>query len=317
MDLSLRQIRAFLAVAQTHSFTRAADLLHVAQPTLTVQIRRLEEALDVKLFDRNTRTVNLTRVGRELLPVFQRMVHDLDAVVVDTHEIAAKRRGIVRVAALPTVAAGVLPDAIRSFRERHPGASFVLKDVIAGRVLALVRSEEVDLGVMGGEVKGQDIETLLEASDRLHVVFPKDHPVAGLPRVTIATLADLPLVLMDPATSVREIVDEAFLNAGLIAKPVCEATYMMTAVAMVRAGLGLTILPGSAREIGAEPGLRSRPIDSAGFSRSVRIIRKAGRTLPPLSEAFAEYLRAAFGPGSVVPHAPGGVRREDGPWPVG
>ncbi|MFC5358992.1 LysR family transcriptional regulator [Azospirillum himalayense] len=290
MDLSLRQIRAFLAAAQTRSFTRAAESLHVAQPTLTVQIRRLEEALAVKLFDRNTRSVELTRIGSELLPVFQRMVHDLDAVVVDTHEIAAMRRGVVRVAALPTIAAGVLPDAIQSFRELHPGVTFVLKDVIASRVLGLVRSEEVDLGVTGGEAKGQDIDTVLEVRDRMHIVFPQGHVVGDLLRVTIETLAEVPLVLMDPATSVREIVDEAFLSAGRIAKPVCEATYMMTAIAMVRAGLGLTILPGSAREIAAEPALRSRPIDMFGFSRPVRVIRKTGRSLPPLAEAFLDHL---------------------------
>lgn len=294
MNPSLRQIRAFLAIAQTRSFTAAADLLHLAQPTLTVQIRRLEEALAVKLFDRNTRSVELTRIGRELLPVFQRMVHDLNTVMADTHEIAARRRGVVRIAALPTVAAGMLPEAIQSFRKLYPGASFVLRDVNATHVLDLVRSEEVDLGVVGGEVQGHDIETVLEASDRMHVVFPAGHFIGELPEVSVATLAELPLVLMDPQTSVRKVIDEAFLAAGCTPKPVCEATYMTTAVAMVRAGLGLTILPASAHEVTADPALRSRPLDCAGFSRPVSIIKRMARTLPPLAAAFAEHLCSAF-----------------------
>src|SRR3954465_13111380 len=126
MDLSLRQIRAFVSVAHLKSFTRAAALLHLSQPALTVQIRRLEEALGVKLLDRNSRTVELTRVGRELAPVLQRLLRELDSVVIDTRDLAAKRHGVVRIAALPSVAAGLLPDVIAAFREGNPRVTFVL-----------------------------------------------------------------------------------------------------------------------------------------------------------------------------------------------
>src|SRR4051812_6190915 len=108
MNLNLRQIRAFVVVARFSSFTRAADLLHLTQPALTVQIRQLEQALGIKLFDRNTRAVELTRIGRELLPVMERLRGEIDAVVVSTRERAAMRSGIVRIAALPSVAATVL-----------------------------------------------------------------------------------------------------------------------------------------------------------------------------------------------------------------
>src|SRR5919202_6490375 len=137
MSVSLRQVRAFVSVAHLGSFTRAASLLHLSQPALTVQIRRLEEALGVRLLDRNTRTVELTRVGRELAPVFQRILRELDSVVIDTRDLAAKRYGVVRIAALPSVAAGLLPDAIAAFHEANPRVTFVLKDVIASRVLTL------------------------------------------------------------------------------------------------------------------------------------------------------------------------------------
>ena len=88
----------------------------------------------------------------------------------------------------------------------------------------------------------------------------------------------------------RAIVEAGFQSAGLIPRATCEVIYMMTAVGMVRAGLGLTILPGSAREIKAEPGLNSKPIDDPAFTRPVSIIKRSGRTLPPLSEAFLEHL---------------------------
>ncbi|HEU0147421.1 MAG TPA: LysR substrate-binding domain-containing protein [Bradyrhizobium sp.] len=98
-----------------------------------------------------------------------------------------------------------------------------------------------------------------------------------------------PLIMMATDTSVRNVVDAAFHRRGLIPTSACEATYM-TAVAMVRAGLGIAILPGSAREIRAERDVRSRAIDDPAFVRPVSVIKHAGRTLPPLSDAFAKHL---------------------------
>ena len=290
MDVSLRQVRSFLAVARVKSFTGAASVLHVTQPALTVQIRRLEEALGVTLFDRDTRSVELTRVARDLLPPFERALQDFDAAVGSARDIATQARGIVRLAALPSVAAGILPDAILQFRQQRPNVMFDLRDVIAGQVLTLVQSEQVDFGVMGGVIKAVDVETVFEAQDRLHVVYPKGHRVARLKKIKPVALSEFPLILMQRDTSVRAVVDAGFQAAGLIPKATCEAIYMMTAVGMVRAGLGLTILPGSAREIRAEPGLLSKPIDDPRFTRPVSIIKRSGRTLPPMSEAFLEHL---------------------------
>ena len=290
MDVSLRQVRSFLAVARVKSFTGAASVLHVTQPALTVQIRRLEEALGVTLFDRDTRSVELTRVARDLLPPFERTLQDFDAAVGSARDIATQARGIVRLAALPSVAAGILPDAILQFRQQRPNVMFDLRDVIAGQVLTLVQSEQVDFGVMGGVIKAVDVETVFEAQDRLHVVYPKGHRVARLEKIKPVALSEFPLILMQRDTSVRAVVDAGFHAAGLIPKATCEAIYMMTAVGMVRAGLGLTILPGSAREIRAEPGLLSKPIDDPRFTRPVSIIKRSGRTLPPMSEAFLEHL---------------------------
>ena len=206
--------------------------------------------------------------------------------------VASERRGVVRIAALPSFAAGILPDVIGGFRGQNPGASFALKDVIASRVLALIRSEEVDLGLTGGDVSFPDIETLFTARDEMSVVYPESHPIGAQRRITARVLAKYPLVMMDQGTSVRAVTDLAFNRAGLLPAPASEATYMMTAIGMVRAGIGLTILPTSAREIFAEPSLRSRRISDNNFARPVALIKKAHRTLPPLSRLFAEFLQA-------------------------
>ena len=290
MDISLRQMRSFIAVAKLGSFTRAAEFLHVSQPTLTVQIKRLEEALQLRLFDRNPRSVNLTRVGRDLLPAFERTIEDLDSVLVDVKNISTARLGVVRIAALPSFAAGLLPDLIRRFRKPNPGASFAVKDVIASSLLNLVRSDDVDLGLTGGDVDFPDIEVLFKTSDEMTVVYPEGHPIAKFSRITAERLAQFPIVMMDARTSVRAVTDAAFNKARLRPTPISEATYMMTALGMVRAGIGITLLPSSAREIAAEPSLRSKRISDPNFTRQVSLIKKKNRTLPPLSKAFSDYL---------------------------
>jgi len=281
MDLNLRDIRAFIAVAQTGSFTRAATRLHLSQPALTVQIRRLEETVGVRLFDRNSRNVALTPTGSELLPLLQKSLHDMEHVLIDARALGDGSSGTVRIACLPTFAASVLPELVQEVRKVVPRAGFHVRDVVASMVNTLVRNEEVDIGLTGGELTDASFEVLHVGADRLVAVFP-----------------NVPLVLTAQGTSVRAVVDSAFANAGCTPEITCEPTYMMTAIAMVRAGLGVTILPASAREVRAEPELLVRPVDDPVFLRPIALIKKRGRTLPPVTETFVAALTGRLGGGS-------------------
>jgi DNA-binding transcriptional LysR family regulator len=296
MDLSARQIRAFVAVSETLSFTQASAMLHVSQPALTVQIRGLEETLKTRLFDRNSRSVALTQRGKELLPRLQRTLKELEAVVSDAHAQHAGKSGTVRIAALPSFAACQLPDVLLQCRDLMPAVQFVVRDAVAALVMTLVADEKVDLGITGGTVDPNEFEVLHEAEDRLCLVFPRQHPIARKRRIGIRDVARLPLVLTDLATSVRAAVDLAFARVGLRAQIRCETTNMMTAVAMVRAGLGVTILPAAARELRAEPTLASRPIDDPCCVRTVSLIAKRHRTLSPVGRRFAQVCIATMGP---------------------
>ena len=288
MNITLRQIRAFVSVSRLGSFTRAATALNLTQPTLTVQIRRLEEALDIRLFDRTTRSVVLTRIGTNLLPVFERMVGDLDAAIDETKE--AMTRGVVRIAALPSVAAAILPQAINTFRSHYPGASFVVRDVVASRVVELVRDGTVDLGITGGNLPGGDLALAFQTAEAFNGVFPRTHPLAGRGSVTRADLVQYPLVALQSSTSVRSVVDEWLEGAPRAPVIACEATYMMTVAGMVSAGLGIALLPASAREVLAFPDLVSVPVVEPRLIREVSVVTLLGRSLPPMSERFCALL---------------------------
>jgi len=291
-DLNLRQLQTFITVARLNSFTRAAQLLHLSQPALTKQVRQLEETLGVRLFDRNTRTVELTRIGQELAPVVNQLLQEIEAVVVNTKELAAQSRGVIRIAALPSISSMLLPTAIARFKERYPGVSVVLKDVIAQRLVMLVKAEEVDFGIGSLNVIDPEVRFSLLLTDRMIVVFPPGSVLEQKKLIGLRDLVGLPLVLMDPGSSVRKLVDQAFASIGQIAKPAFEATYMSTAAGMVKAGLGVAILPSWAFEMGELAGLRTRPLKHPALTREVGIIEKSGRSLSPAAESFLQTLKA-------------------------
>ena len=305
MNISLRQLRAFVVVARFSSFTRAADLLHLTQPALTVQIRQLEQALGVKLFDRNTRAVELTRIGRELLPVLERLLGEFDAVVVSTREMATLRYGIVRIAALPSVAATVLPPLIARFKQRHPQIRITVRDSVGEHINAMVREEIVDFGIGSDVEPDAELETIPLFEDEMRAVVPASHPLARQTKVTLGRLIDEPLILMDPQSSVRSLVDRAFADRGHLAVPAYEVTYMSTAIGLVRAGLGIAILPSTAIELRLEAELPSLSIQEPILCRSITLVLKVGRSLPPAAEALRDMLiqeETESGVGSLRPH---------------
>jgi DNA-binding transcriptional LysR family regulator len=291
MEASLRQARAFVAVVRLGSLTRAAEALGISQPTLTVQLRQFEEALGLQLLDRGARGTVPTSEGRRLAQEFERLVGDFDLLVTHARDVAARRVGIVRLAALPSIGATLLPRVLARFRAAYPGVQILIRDAVASRIAALVRAGEVELAI-GTDVEA-DAETLAEPliEDRMVAAIRHDHPLAGRAEIPLAELATATLILTDPESSVRVLVDRAFASQGLTVVPACEVTYMSTAIGLVRAGLGVAVLPSSA--VGADSVLRAAPIVAPEIRRSILLIRRAGRALSPAAEAFVTTLRAA------------------------
>lgn len=288
MRVTFSQVRGFVTVASTGSFTRAAAVLHLSQSALTTRIRQLEEALGLRLFDRNTRSVDLTDSGRQLLPIFLRLVGDLEDAVINAREHARRANGIVRVACLPSCAATLMPDLIAQFRALRPEATVVVEDAIDSHVRRLVRDGEVDFGICAfQEEPGLHFEDLFE--DRLQVVHRPHDAIGKMSRVTVADLSRHPLILMKRGTSVRRVVEEAFAAAGCSPAQAYEVSCMSTAVALVQAGLGLALLPSTALEMRTR-GVQARPVNDAAFGRRLVLVRRRSASLRRIAQAFAESL---------------------------
>lgn len=293
MDINLRHLEAFVAVAKLSSFTKAARKLNVSQPTLTVQIRQLEETLTVRLLDRNTRSVRLTPVGQELAPVVENLLSEINAVVDSTKELSRKKKGIVRVAALPSIAATLLPRIIVEFGRQFPGVTVVVRDAIEEKVLSLVEAGDVDLGIGCRDDLAPDLVFTLLFKDHMSLVMLNNSPLARRKLIGLKDLADQPLILLDPESSVRHLVSRAFDAIGRKVAPAFEVTLMSTVAGMVRAGLGVAILPSVALDMGGLAGLRSRPLREPMLTREIGVIRKSGYSLSPAAESFLRTLTGA------------------------
>lgn len=290
-NISMLQMRAFLAVSRFGSFTLAAEALHRTQPAITVQVRQLEDSLGLKLIDRTTRQFRLTAAGIDLAGVFATVLQQLDAVVEATQDRRAKRSGIVRIGCLPTVAANYLPQRIAYFRVEHPGISFLLNDALGDRVISLVKSGDVDFGITDAGA-GDDLEMTLLLEEKMCALFLEGHALETAAPLDVAELGKHDLILMAHGSNARRLVDTAFATVGRPALATCEASYMSTAVGMVRAGLGVALLPLGGVNLELDSRLRVKTIDAPGFSRQIALVRLKSRTLSPAAAAFLDALVA-------------------------
>jgi DNA-binding transcriptional LysR family regulator len=285
----LRLIRAFLALARAGSFTRAASELHMSQPTLTVQIQQLETGLGVKLFDRNKRHVALTQAGRDLLVPLERILIDVEAIATSTEELLEHRRGLVTVAALPSVAAGLLPRAIKKLTEEYPGITVRIYDGVASTVAAMVKSGQVDFGISSQTYGDRELTSQVLMMDRLCAVVASNHPLARKRSMTLHELAKHPLILMVKDSSSRQIVDLAFDREGLVGNVAYETTYGTSVAGFTQAGLGIGVLPES---MAVPSRLHQLRIRGEKLTRRIGIIMRAGRSLSPTAERLKQTLES-------------------------
>jgi DNA-binding transcriptional LysR family regulator len=292
MKNSIQHIRAFLAVANSGSFAKAAVELNLSPSALTVQIQQLEDWLGVTLLERSPRHVSLTAAGQNNRGPMEKLLLDLDNIVSGSRDLAALRRGVVTIAALPSMCSGALPPILKTFREQFPGVEVRLRDVVAQRIDALVREGEVDfgLGVRARLSHGLEFEVVM--MDRLSLFVPLDHPLAERGSIALAELAGQPIILTGRDSSVRERVEQLFADEGLILTPGLEANYMSTVMALVRQGLGMTLLPESADE--GRGDLVQVRIEHAGVNREIGLITRTGFGLSPAATRFADLMKKSL-----------------------
>lgn len=289
----LRHVRAFLKIAETRNFTRAASDLHISQSALTVQIQQLEESLGVQLFDRNKRGATLTAAGNDVFGPLQRLFNDAQTIVDHAYELGSSSTGSVTIAALPTVAAGVLPGLVQSFIQTFPGIRVQIADVIAERVREAVLKRQVDFGIGTRHGRDADLKATPLFRDRLVLFMLANHPLAKKAVITLREAAEFDLILPGRESSVRESVEAIAHRERLALKTRYETNFMPTALGFVRAGLGIAILPESAAGPDAPEFVRV-PMNDRFSNRQIELLQRRDITLSPAADSFAKHLQNAF-----------------------
>jgi len=298
--LTLRQLRAFAAVAELGSFTAAAARMHVTQSALSVLVRELERELGARLFDRHTRRVLLTETGQELLPYANRVFAELEQAALSVGGLRDKSRGRLRLAMPQLMASTLGARAVAAFHHQHPGVVIELHDTPTDQLVAQVLSGEVELAI-GVEVPSSaDIQRRTLLRDRHWLVCPAAHPLAQRAQVRWRDLASAPFI--SPTRDFMRWLEPLLAPRGLQPVPAHTVAYVSTALGLVAAGLGVTVVPTYGGALARAWGLVLRPLVTPVFERDVQIYAAPGRSLTPAAQAFVAVLTAlAAGPGPVAP----------------
>jgi DNA-binding transcriptional LysR family regulator len=289
-DLSARQLHAVLAVAEYNSFIAAAAFLKTSQPALTRSIKRVEDVLGVRLFDRSTRRVAITAAGKEFVAVADRMLNDLRISIGSMRQISEQKRGQIIISSIMSVANGLLPAVVAKYRASCPGIEIILREGVHGTVLEDIRSGTADLGATYVDDLPDFVEAKRVSREVFDVILPRSHPLIKSARrssVTLTELVNFPLVSLPHESRTRRIIDGAASTAGHTLQHVATVTQFATMMSFVRAGVGIAIVPS-----GAIAGLLGRDMAVLSLikprlSRDVGLIWPRERELTPAAQGFA------------------------------
>lgn len=289
--LTLKQLRALVAVYRTRQVSAAARQLNVTQSAVSVLIRQSEEALGIQLFDRTTRSVVPTRAGENAFGIAERILGDVDMLAHTMSDLQDLRRGTVRVAATPATGLAMLPRTVQRFRADFPGITLVLDDCAPNQFLSDIRDEKVEFGVgVPPAPDDAEFDSRVVIEDQLVLVCRTDHPLANKAHVGWHDLENQPLIVSRRDYGVRDLVETSLLRLGVRAQIGAEIGFLSSASWLAACGLGLCVLPRQLAELHISEELAVRPLVEPVVTRAVGVVTKKSRSLSPACATFVDYL---------------------------
>ncbi|WP_453934146.1 LysR family transcriptional regulator [Acidovorax temperans] len=289
--LSTRQLDAFAALAEHRSFTRAAVQCHLSQPAFSALIKALEEELGARLFDRSTRHVDLTPEGVNFLESAHRIRAEMRAAVAALRDAVTLQRGRVAVALLPSLAAGWLPQVLASYQQAHPGIAVDIADVLSEPCIDRVASGTADFALAAIRADTPALQAEPFCSDGFHLVCPEQHPLARRRKpLAVADLAGYPFIHLARHSSVRQYLEAAFRPQAM--RTLMEVEQLATVTGMVRAGLGISVVPALTLFHFQQPGVVTRPLQLPGLQRQIYLVRRRDQSLSAAAQSLYEWMVA-------------------------
>ncbi len=301
MNITLKHLRGFVAVAEEGSYTRAAQRLFLTQSALTATIKQVEASLGLTVFDRTTRRVALTLQGRDFLPVAKRLLHDFDAALRDIRAVAERQKGHVAIAAAPSVVALILPPVIAAYRARYANISVGVRDGGARAIQQRVLDSEVDFAITNRWADDPGLEFRPLLRDRFHVVASRQHPLARGRQVAWKQLAGYAQVGLASHTGIEALLKSTPNLSWGATEPLYQLSSTAAVEALLRQDLGVSVLPALAAHMMSASDLAFIPLVKPVVEREICIITRRGRALSPAAQSLLQMVLESMQTATLPP----------------
>lgn len=290
--MDLRQIRAFVTVARERNFTRAAEQLHIAQPAVSIAIGKLEEELELTLFNRQPRQVALTAEGEVFLRHAERILSDCQSADMEMAELKGLSRGEVRIGIPPMMSSYYFPRIIRDFHTRYPHLQLSVNGEGAARIQRMIAQGEIDMGVIAGSNLPEGLQSRRFLREEIVACVPAGHPLTRRPNIRLEELLAEPLVLFKKGYYMRELTDEVMRGSQREPRVVFETNLFSLVRSLIKEGVGVSTL--LRMVVTDEPRLAAVSFDPPLYL-DLHIAWKADGYLSRANRAFVDFLLERVG----------------------
>ncbi|MBB4615975.1 LysR family transcriptional regulator [Sphingomonas abaci] len=294
LNCELLDLRAIIAVADGKSFLRAAEQLNLSQPALSRRVQKLEATVGTALLERTTRSVRLTPAGQEIVPLLRRLIEEIDSSLLGMMALGERQAGRLTVASIPSATVRFLPDVLEQFGREYRNVRVRVLDLSATECAEAVRTGEAEFAISLPVTSDGDLSFEPLTDDPYGLVCRRDDPLAELPDPSWADLTGLRLVTVHMGSGNRTALDAGLTRAGIELRWFYEVTRLTSALALVQAGLGPSVLPRLACMGPDARDLLWRPLRGAGIVRTIGVLRRSSATLSPTASRLMALLAAAW-----------------------
>ena len=284
--MDLRTLEIFTTVARNASFSAAAEQLHMAQPAVSIAVRKLEESLDLTLIDRSGRRAELTAEGRQLLAQAEEVLRQVEAMEQSAGALKGLMQGELSIACPSMLATYFLPGLLSGFLSQHPGLRASVTQAGTSQVEALLLQDEIEIGVTSAESTAE-LELLPLVREQMVICLAQDHPWARRRYIPIADLQDLPMVVYESGYLIRSMLDQLCREHGVTPDLRMQSNFLPLLISMVKQGLGVTV--GLRAMAEQEPGIIGIPL-SPRSAVPMALAKRRGRRISRANQAFMDWV---------------------------
>lgn len=298
--MELRQLKYAVKIAEEKNFSRAAEKLHIAQPSLSQQLSKLEKELGVRLFRRNTNSVELTHAGTLFIDKAQKVLDIVEQIHKEMDDISQMRKGKLLVGSLPITGSHILPLVLPVFKAKYPDIEISLIEDTTAHLEMLTATGQADISLLSLPLQEDSLEYVKIIEEEIWLCVPPHHPLSNRHsqdpdyHVALSELAEEPFVVLKKGQGFRQIVMDLCASAGFVPKIVFESSNIDTVQSLVAAGMGIAFVPKMVARADGALTPAYLPIAGAGTARTLVIAYKKGRYLSKAAKAFMETVTQVF-----------------------